>query len=146
MTKGYQNVPLIQMYFSSHSVGATFIEKSSFHFSSPCPFGKLRKASLCFSPSLQIASLHHLVSPEESGSLDNFTASFLLQLQARPPVTVPVPNSRWAAQGRAMWELGTFLPVSPVSFWQPQSLARSEIIASTGKTYKSQHLAENSLS
>ena len=116
MTKGYPNVPLIQMYFSCHSVGATFIKRSSFHFSSSFPSGKLRKAPFCFSLSLWIASLHPSVSPEEIGRLHNFIGSFLLQLQARCPATFPVPVSGWAVQGQAMWKLGMCLPVNPKSF------------------------------
>ena len=87
-----------------------------FIFSSSFPFGKPRKAPFCFSLSLWIAFLHLLVSPKEIGRLDNFTASFLLQLEAMPPVTFPVPTSGWTVQWWAMWDLGTFLPVSPMSF------------------------------
>lgn len=118
MAKGYQNVPPTQIIFlliqwvpPSSKEGLFF-----FRFSSSFPFGKPRKAPFCFSLSLWIASLCHLVSPKEIGRLDSFTASFLLQLQVRPPVTFPVPTSGGAVQGWAMWELGMFLPVSPMSF------------------------------
>lgn len=118
MTKGCQNMPLIQKFaflltqwMLPSSVFVVF-----FHFPSSSPFGKPRKAHFCFSLSVWIVSLHHLVSPREIGSLDNFTASFLLQLQAKPPVPFPVPISGWAVQGWAMCELGMFLPASPMSF------------------------------
>lgn len=88
MTKGCQNVPLLQK-FAFFSLSRCYLHPFFFHFpsSSSSSFDKPRKAHFCFSLSVLIVSLHHLVSPKEIGSLDNFTASFLLQLQAKPPVS-----------------------------------------------------------
>lgn len=110
-------MPLLQK-FAFFSLSRCYLHPFFFHFpsSSSSPFDKPRKAHVCFSLSLWIVSLHHLVNPKEIGSLDNFTASFLLQLQAKPPVSFPVPISGWAVQAWAMWELGMFLPASPMSF------------------------------
>lgn len=116
-----------------------------FHFSS-FPFGKPSKALFCFSLSLWSASLHHLVSPKETGRLDSFAASFRLQLQARLPLMFTVPISRWAFQRWIMWELGMFLPVSPMSFLAVTVPGKIKDYWIYGKTYKRQHSANNSLS
>lgn len=41
MTKGYQNIPPMQMYFSPHSVGPTYTEINYLHFPFSFPFHKL---------------------------------------------------------------------------------------------------------
>lgn len=92
MTKGYQNIPPIQLYFSLHSVGTTSTERNSFHFPS-FPFGKL---SLFSFHCLWVASLHHLVSPKHTGTFGNFSATFLPYL-CKASCNVPSSSLRMSS-------------------------------------------------
>lgn len=77
----------------SHSVDATFIH-FFFHFpsSSSSPFDKPRKAHVCFSLSLWIVSLHHLVSPKWQSR--QFYCQFSSAASSEASCIIPSSNLR----------------------------------------------------